>query len=127
MEPGFALGCFRLAFPSNSRALTLIARWANWRTYFLKLPYGDQGLFCRRETFDRLGGFNREYLMEDVDFARSALRLGALLTVQEVLYTSPERYERRGILRASLTNHLLFTLYLLGVRDRKLYSLYYRL
>jgi rSAM/selenodomain-associated transferase 2/rSAM/selenodomain-associated transferase 1 len=127
IQPGLSLGCFRLAFPGINRALTLIARWANWRTRFLKLPYGDQGLFCRRETFDRLGGFSREYLMEDVDFVRAARRLGKLLSVEEVLTTSPDRYERRGVLRASLSNHLLFALYQLGVGDHKLYSLYYRL
>jgi hypothetical protein len=65
--------------------------------------------------------------MEDVHFVRSARRMGELLIVQERLYTSPDRYLERGVLRASLTNHLLFTLYLLGVSDRKLYSLYYRL
>ena len=127
LDSRVALGCFRLAFRGDNPALTLIAHWANFRTRFLKLPYGDQGLFCRRETFDRLGGFYREYLMEDVNFVHSARRMGELLTVQERLYTSPDRYLQRGVVRASLTNHLLFTLYLLGVSDRKLYSLYYRL
>jgi uncharacterized protein len=126
LERRFALGCFRLAFDGGSRVLDLIARWANFRTSIFNLPYGDQGIFCRRATFDQLTGFRRAYIMEDVDFVRSARRLGKLLIVPQELHTSPARYLRRGILRASLTNHALFGLYLLGVNDRRLYSWYYR-
>jgi uncharacterized protein len=124
--PQAALGCFQLAFTPTSRALDLIARWANFRTGRLKLPYGDQGLFCRRETFEQVGGFRKAFLMEDVDFVRSVRKLGALLPIPENLHTSPQRYLSRGILATSLRNHLLMTLYLLGVDDRKLHALYYR-
>ncbi|HBZ54037.1 MAG TPA: hypothetical protein DEO88_01415 [Syntrophobacteraceae bacterium] len=121
-----SLGCFRLAFDGHSRALALIARWANIRTSILQLPYGDQGIFCERATYDQLNGFRRAYIMEDVDFVRSARRLGKLLIIPQPLRTSPARYVKCGILRASLVNHLLFGLYLAGIDDRKLYSWYYR-
>jgi uncharacterized protein len=126
LEHRYALGCFRLAFDGDSRALAQIARWANLRTSIFKLPYGDQGIFCRRATFDQLSGFRRAYIMEDVDFVRSARRLGKLLIIPQELHTSPVRYMKRGILRASLSNHFLLALYLFGVSDRQLYSWYYR-
>jgi uncharacterized protein len=126
LSQSYSLGCFRLAFHGDSRPLGAIARWANWRTEVLKLPYGDQGIFCRRSTFDQLNGFRRDYIMEDVDFVRSARRLGKLLVIPQYLHTSPARYLHRGILQASLTNHLLMSLYLLGVSERRIYSWYYR-
>jgi uncharacterized protein len=124
--PHAVLGCFQLAFTPTNRALDLIARWANFRTRRLMLPYGDQGIFCRQETFEQVGGFRKAFLMEDVDFVRSVRKLGALLPVPEKLHTSPQRYLSRGILYTSLRNHLLMALYLLGVDDRKLHALYYR-
>ena len=126
LDHRYALGCYRLAFRGDSRALALIARWANLRTSIFKLPYGDQGIFCRQATFDQLNGFRRAYIMEDVDFVRSARRLGKLLIIPQKLHTSSARYVKRGILRASLTNHVLYGLYLLGVNDRQLYYWYYR-
>ena len=51
------LGCFQLAFSPSNPLLDGIARWANLRTRVFGLPYGDQGLFCRREIYEKAGGF----------------------------------------------------------------------
>lgn len=125
-NPENVLGCFELAFSTSSATLELIARWANCRTKYLKLPYGDQGLFCTQKTFSKAGGFRKRYLMEDVDFVRTCKKLGKLLVVQRKLYSSPERYIKKGPLKASLQNHLIMVLYQLGVSESKLYELYYR-
>lgn len=123
--PDKSLGCFLAAFFPSTRALDLIAGWATLRTVYCGRPYGDQGLFCRAETFDHLGGFHKAFLMEDVDFVSRARRLGGLLIVREKLFTSAARYLSRGVLRASLHNHLTMLSYLAGVDDRKLYTRYY--
>ncbi len=120
------LGCFELAFDTNSPGLKAIARWANFRTRYFRLPYGDQGFFCTRETFRAVGGFRKPLLMEDVDFVKECKRVGKLLFIPRKLYSSPVRYIKRGSFRASLENHLIMTLFLLGVDDERLYRLYYR-
>ena len=61
-RPEISLGCFSLAFSPSQRLLDGIARWANLRTRLFGLPYGDQGLFCRREVFEKAGGFKKLYL-----------------------------------------------------------------
>jgi uncharacterized protein len=124
--PQMALGCFQLAFHPTSAALNLIAWWAGMRTRYFGLPYGDQGLFCRRETFEKVSGFRQPLLMEDVDLVRSLRRLGRILVIPDPIATSPDRYVKGGIIKNSLRNHLLLLLYRLGVDDRTLYSLYYR-
>jgi uncharacterized protein len=123
--PRMALGCFQLAFYPTSAPLNLIAGWAGIRTRHFGLPYGDQGLFCRRESFEQVGGFRKAFLMEDVDFARSMRHLGKILVIPEKITTSPQRYLKGGIFKNSVRNHLLLLLYHLGVDDRTLYSLYY--
>lgn len=123
--PGKSLGCFLLDFSPSNRALELIARWANFRTVHCGRPYGDQGLFCRAEVFHQLGGFHKAFLMEDIDFVHRAKRFGGLLVIPEKLITSSARYLHGGVLRTSLRNHWTVLLHLAGVKDRKLYSLYY--
>jgi len=124
--PQCSLGCFLLGYHPSTLSLEQIARWANFRTCYLGLPYGDQGLFCRSEVFWQLGGCRKRYLMEDVDFVRRAKQLGKLLVIDEKLYTSPKRYLARGILRASVQNHLTMLLYMMGVDEAALMSFYYR-
>jgi uncharacterized protein len=124
--PRMSLGCFHLAFSPSSSPMDMIAAWANFRTRAFKLPYGDQGLFCRREVFEKMGGFKKRYLMEDVDLVKRSRRWGDLLICAEEVVASPQRYLSRGILRTSMLNHLIMLLYHLGVEDRRLYSLYYR-
>jgi hypothetical protein len=63
--------------------------------------------------------------MEDVDFVRQCKKRGRLLKIPESIHTSPHRYLKRGLLRASLQNHCLMLLYFLGMSNRRLYTLYY--
>ena len=124
--PDYSLGCFLLGYAPSSPGMDLIAHWANFRTRRLGFPYGDQGLFCRSEVFRQLGGYRRRFIMEDVDFVRRSQQIGKLLVVPETLHTSPRRYLSKGILRASLKNHLTMLLYLLGIDEHTLVTFYYR-
>lgn len=123
--PAYSVGCFQLAFEPSRPALRGIAAWANLRTRWLGLPYGDQGLFCTREGFHATGGYRKRYLMEDVDFVRKCRRRGRLLIIPDSIRASSRRYISRGVLRGSLENHLLMLRYCLGADDRALYRIYY--
>lgn len=123
--PDMSLGCFQLGYSPTCRLMEIIAAGANARTRFLKLPYGDQGLFCRRETYEKAGGFKQPFLMEDVDFVRSCRRYGQLMILPEKIQTSPRRYVALGVLRTFLKNQLVMLLFNLGVDNRRLYGLYY--
>ena len=123
-----APGCFRLRFLPSTRALELISGWANLRTALFNLPYGDQGCFCRRELFEKAGGFRRRYLMEDVEIFRKLRKVSgasAVSIMSAYVNTSPARYLRNGVLRASLQNHSIFLLSALGRDERELYRKYY--
>lgn len=125
-HPGASLGCFQLGFQEETPGLRLLSRWANFRTRVFKLPYGDQGLFCSRRVFEKVGGFQRSFLMEDVTLVRACRQLGSLLIIPRFIHSSPERYQRRGILPAGIQNHFLMLLHLAGVSDALLYRIYYR-
>ncbi len=125
-EPRKSLGCFRLGFSPAPSLLPLIEKWANLRTRLFSMPYGDQGLFCTRETFEAVGGFRKKFILEDVDFVERCSKRGGLLVLPDTIFTSSRRYLDKGILRASMQNHRIMLLYRLGVDDVKLHSDYYR-
>lgn len=123
------IGCFKLRFLPSNRALGLIAAWANLRSALFKLPYGDQGLFCEKEVFERAGGFGRSYLMEDVDLVRKLRKMsrGNISILPAPVYSSPDRYLRKGIFKASVENHRTFLLAALGRDEQILCRSYYDL
>src|SRR5262245_16051516 len=57
IETGAAAGAFSLAYEPADATMRRIAWWANLRSRLLRLPFGDQGLFCRRDAYERAGGF----------------------------------------------------------------------
>jgi rSAM/selenodomain-associated transferase 2 len=117
-------GAFRLAIDSPRRALRVIEAGTRVRCRMLGLPYGDQGLFARRQAYERIGGFRPLPLMEDVDFVRRLARLGRLALPAHRAFTSARRWERRGVLARTLRNWSVLLLYALGRSPERLARLY---
>ncbi len=114
LDPGVAGGAFRLRFDSRRLTYRLLERVVRARTLGLRLPYGDQAIFCRREAYTAAGGMPEYPVMEDVAFIRALGRTGPLVFPSIDAVTSPRRYERRGPLRSSLRNLWLLTRYFAG-------------
>lgn len=119
-------GAFRFALdPPRIRYRWLEAGVA-LRCRLFRLPYGDQGLFARREAYFAIGGFRPLPLMEDVDLARRLARAGPLAFPAVRAFTSARRFERRGMLATSLRNLWLLALYFAGRAPSHLARLYGR-
>lgn len=123
-SPGVVGGAFRFRIDSPHFFLKMIERLANLRSSLLQLPYGDQGLFVRREVFERLGGYADLPLMEDVDLIRRLKRTGRVVLLEEAITTSPRRWLREGIYYTSVRNLILLSLYFAGVSPRRLAQWY---
>jgi rSAM/selenodomain-associated transferase 2 len=108
-------GWFRFALDSPQWQARVVERLVAVRVRVWKLPYGDQGLFVRRDVFERLGGYRELPLMEDVEFVRRLTRAGRVAELPLVLVTSARRWERDGWFRRSFRNLLLLSLYFAGV------------
>jgi rSAM/selenodomain-associated transferase 2 len=104
-------------------------RWLEWgnafRASWLRLPYGDQGIFVRRGQFDDLGGFPEVALMEDVLLVRSLRKRGRLVSLDGPIHISARRWQEHGILRQTLRNWWILTMHRWGVAPDKL-AIYYR-
>ncbi len=75
-QPGVVGGAFKLEIDSSLPSLKTISAIAGLRSRLSRVPFGDQGVFVKREIFDRLNGFKDIPLMEDIDFGRRLKKEG---------------------------------------------------
>ncbi len=112
---------FRLRFRASGVMPALVAGWANLRSRLFGLPYGDQGLLIRRDTYVAAGGYPDQPLMEDVALAR---RLKGLTALPSTALTSAVRYQRAGWLRRGGRNLWTLARYFLGATPERLAKSY---
>ncbi|MGD1851078.1 MAG: TIGR04283 family arsenosugar biosynthesis glycosyltransferase [Cyanophyceae cyanobacterium] len=120
-----AAGAFDLSIESSRWIFKMIGKVSSWRSRITRIPYGDQGIFIRREVFEAVGGFENVPLMEDVTLMRSLKKQHIKICfLSDPVCTSARRWEREGIIRCTLRNWCLITLYLLGVKPQFLSQFY---
>jgi rSAM/selenodomain-associated transferase 2 len=124
LEAGVIGGAFRFTVDAPRRGYRLIEAGVHLRCRLFRLPYGDQGVFVRRATYESLGGFAPYPLMEDVEFVRRLGRAGALAFPSQRAFTSPRRWEREGLIATSLRNGCLLALYAAGWSPHRLARYY---
>jgi rSAM/selenodomain-associated transferase 2 len=117
-------GAFHQRIESPRQVFRLIERGNALRAARCGRPYGDQGIFMRREVFEQLGGFPPVPLMEDVLLMRRFRRLGRPVLLPGPIHVSPRRWEQHGVLRQTLCNWLLLGGLRLGVAPERLASFY---
>ena len=122
----FVGGYFRQRISAVGGLFRCLERGNALRAHWLRLPYGDQGLFVRREDFQRLGGFPEIPLMEDVVLGQRLRAAGKLALLPGPLHVDARRWRRHGIIRQTFRNWCLLTLFKLGVSPVRLARCYRR-
>lgn len=117
-------GAFRLGFDGGGARMAWVAFWANLRTGFTGVPYGDQAPFVRRAVYRELGGHRPWSLMEDVDFGRRLKAHGKVVILPSSVRTSPRRYLERGVARTIFTNWRLLLRFRRGESPEALADVY---
>lgn len=114
---------FRFALDDRSWQARVLERAVDWRTRWLGLPYGDQGLLIHRDLYETLGGFSPIPIMEDIDIVR---RIGRerLVQLDHRALTSAVRWRTRGWLAQSLRNQFCLALYFSGVAPARIRQIY---
>jgi len=126
LDPTVVGGWFQFALDDAVWQARVIERLVAWRVKYLRLPYGDQGLFVRRDQFRSLGGFSEWPLLEDVAFARRLVRGGPVAELPLALKTSSRRWRRDGWFRRSTMNLAIVALYFVGVSPTRLARWYHQ-
>lgn len=91
-----AAGAFDLSIDHPQLWFRLIESGANLRSHITSIPYGDQGIFMKKEVFERVGGFEEIPFMEDIEISRKLKKLGKIVFVKLRIKTSPRRWLTEG-------------------------------
>lgn len=117
-------GAFQLQINSNNPLLRVIEKGVNARSRFFQLPYGDQGIFLKKETFQNSGGFPILPIMEDFQFIKGLQKQGKIRLASASVFTSARRWETLGIIRTTLINQMIIIGYFFGISPLKLKQWY---
>ena len=99
----------------------------NLRSYFLKTPYGDQGLIIHRNTYFKNNGYSSLPLMEDLDFINRLKNKNKLKLLNHPIYTNSRKWENNNIFLQSLKNWNLRRRWKKGESIKSIYSDYYKI
>lgn len=125
-DPRIAFGAFRQRIAAGGMAYRLL-EWGNaQRIRWLKAPYGDQGIFVRREVFIGCGGFPQIPLMEDLSLAKKLRHSSYPVLLPGPLHVDARRWQKQGPLRQTVRNWILVGAYKLGVSPNYLAKFYPR-
>jgi rSAM/selenodomain-associated transferase 2 len=117
-------GCFRQVIDAQGWRYRWLERGNALRVRLWGLAYGDQGIFVRREVFNRLGGFPSLALMEDLFFMKRLRRAGRIALLDGPLHVSARRWEEQGVFRQTARNWWMTALAGVGVSPNTLAEFY---
>ena len=119
-----AAGAFRFALRGHVPGRRFLEGLVSARCRCFGTPFGDQGLFVRRELFRVVGGFADWPLLEDVEILGRLRRHGRIATAKAVAQTSSRRWREHGVLWTFAINQLVMLAYYGGVSKERLARLY---
>jgi len=118
-------GFFPVRLVPESVALSVVARFMNWRSKLTGVATGDQAIFVRRELFEAMKGYAEIPLMEDVELSKRLRKSGRPFIWRSSVRTSSRRWRQRGVFRTVLLMWELRLLYFFGVSPQRLHRRYY--
>ena len=106
-------GSFYIAFDADNfilRGVSFITRF-NFRLFH----FGDQGIFVRRNVFQKLHGYKEMPIREDYEFYKRLGKQGKVILIRMPVISSARRFIRKGVLRQLLINKFVVLTYWAGV------------
>ncbi len=124
LSSGYIGGGFHQKIEGKSILYRMIEIAGNIRGKYLKVFYGDSGIFVARTDFEKIGGFPDVPMLEEIEFSKDLRKFGKTTLIVPHIHLSARRWEAKGIIRTTLNNWLITLLYLIGVSPEKLAKLY---
>jgi len=113
-------GRFNVRLSGKNILFRLIERMINLRSCLTGIATGDQGIFINKSIFNRVKGYTKIPLMEDVDLSKKLKKIERPICLHEVLITSSRRWEDNGIIATVILMWRLRFMFWLGVSAKKL-------
>jgi rSAM/selenodomain-associated transferase 2 len=106
-KPCVQCGAFRQRIESAGLAYRLLELGNGLRVRVGGIPFGDQGIFVRRQLFFEVGGFPRVPIMEDVLLMKRLRCRTRPVLLNGPIHVSPRRWQQNGVFRQTVRNWLL--------------------
>lgn len=123
IQKGHEAGCFKMKFRSNHPWLKFIS----WLTKFKARSCrgGDQSLFVTKSLFERVGGYDEEFLIyEDHEILKPIYQQTDFDVIQHWISTSARRFEDKGIVNLQLLFWMIYFKKWSGASPDELYQFY---
>ena len=118
-------GRFDVKLSGKRPLLRIIESLINWRSRLSGIATGDQGIFVKREFFEKIGGFPEIDLMEDIALCKMLKKYGRPLCLWQRVTTASRRWEEKGLFRTVLLMWFLRLAYFFKADPKRLVKLYY--
>ena len=124
LSSGYVGGGFCQKIDGKNILYRAIEIAGNIRGKYLKVFYGDSGIFLTRADFEKINGFSEIPILEEMEFSKRLRRLGKTTLVTPHIHISSRRWETKGIVRTTVNNWLITLLYFLKFSPEQLAKLY---
>ena len=124
LTSGYVGGGFRQKIDGKNILYRAIEIAGNIRGKYLKVFYGDSGIFLTRTDFEKIGGFPEIPILEEMEFSKNLCELGKTTLVIPHIHISARRWETKGIVRTTVNNWLITLLYFFKFSPERLAKLY---
>lgn len=124
LSSGYVGGGFRQKIDGKNMLYRAIEIAGNIRGKYLRVFYGDSGIFLSRADFEQIGGFPETPILEEMEFSKALRQLGKTTLVIPHIHISARRWETKGIIRTTANNWLITLLYFLKFSPEQLAKLY---
>lgn len=128
---GFDGGGFLNEFSSYNKKIKRLGRILNFRIINREqsdklIFYGDNGIFVRKNIFERMNGFKEIPIMEDYDFSKRLKKDFKVVKIDKPkIIVDPRRHIKAGFIKTRLQWIIIRKLYKLGVSPFTLAKWYY--
>jgi rSAM/selenodomain-associated transferase 2 len=123
-HPQTIAGAFQLQIDGPGVGLRVVEKLVNARSRILGMPYGDQAIFLRRSTFEKIGGYPPLPIMEDFELMRQLQKMGHIDIVPVSAIASARRWQKLGVIKTTLINQLVIVAYFLGIPPHQIATWY---
>ncbi len=123
-SPHVVAGAFRFSTEDDRPLMRLMEWGTNLRARYLRMPYGDQGLFLEKRIFDEMNGYQQLPIMEDFEIIRRLGKRGTLKILPDKVITSARRWKEYGILCTMCINQVVVLGFLAGISIQTLFTIY---
>ena len=102
----------------------MLEKCINLRSQVFNYATGDQGIFIRKDLFNRIGGFPNIDLMEDVEICKILKKLSLPYIIKSQIITSSRKWKSDGFLKTVLKMRLFRILNAVGLHPNLLKKYY---